>query len=520
MKFRRDDGSFDTDGVRAHGRHRLPRAGDRRRPSSSYPTEKIGENARAFRQLGLGYANLGALLMTRRRPVRLRRGPQHRRRDHRADDRSRLPQVGRDRRRGRAPTTSTRRTARPTTAVMRMHRDASYKLDADGVKGELVEAAQRSWDEAVELGDEHGYRNAQATVLAPTGTISFLMDCDTTGIEPDFSLVKFKELVGGGQMTIVNRTVPMALETLGYSATEIEQIVAYINDKSTIVGAPALQGRAPAGVRRRGRRAGDLAHGPHQDDGRGAAVPLGRDLEDGQPAADGDASTTSPRPTPRARSTASRRWRSTATARRPRRRCAPTPRTRPRPRQRPQARAAQDAARARVDHAQVLDRRPRGLHHRRQVRGRHRSARSSSPTSARRARRYGDAERVRDVDLDRPPVRGAARDLREEVQLHALRAGGDHQQPGDPVREVDARLHHALGREPLRRGPRRARGPRHPHQGGPGAQGGPAGDVHRRHRGAAPTAATGTATATRTVPRNRTRRPPTSRARRSPRPRR
>ena len=89
--------------------------------------------------------------------------------------------------------------------VMRMHRDASYELDDEGVKGELVEAARRSWDDAVELGDEHGYRNAQATVLAPTGTISFLMDCDTTGIEPDFSLVKFKELVGGGQMTIVNR---------------------------------------------------------------------------------------------------------------------------------------------------------------------------------------------------------------------------------------------------------------------------------------------------------------------------
>ena len=125
--------------------------------------------------------------------------------------------------------------------VMRMHRDASYELDDDGVKGELVAAAQRSWDEAVELGDEHGYRNAQATVLAPTGTISFLMDCDTTGIEPDFSLVKFKELVGGGQMTIVNRTVPMALETLGYSEAEVEQIVAYINDKGTIVGAPALK---------------------------------------------------------------------------------------------------------------------------------------------------------------------------------------------------------------------------------------------------------------------------------------
>src|SRR4026208_732550 len=98
---------------------------------------------------------------------------------------------------------------------------------------DLVAAARNAWDEAVELGDEHGYRNAQATVLAPTGTISFLMDCDTTGIEPDFSLVKFKELVGGGQMTIVNRTVPMALATLGYSESEVEQIEASSSDKST-----------------------------------------------------------------------------------------------------------------------------------------------------------------------------------------------------------------------------------------------------------------------------------------------
>jgi ribonucleoside-diphosphate reductase alpha chain len=124
---------------------------------------------------------------------------------------------------------------------MRMHRDASYEIDGEGIRGNLLEAARETWDEAVELGQEHGYRNAQATVLAPTGTISFLMDCDTTGIEPDFSLVKFKELVGGGQMTIVNRTVPMALETLGYSETEVEQIEAYINDKGTIIGAPGLK---------------------------------------------------------------------------------------------------------------------------------------------------------------------------------------------------------------------------------------------------------------------------------------
>src|ERR1700742_3830234 len=122
--------------------------------------------------------------------------------------------------------------------VMRMHRDASYQVDGTGIKGDLLAAAQRSWDEAVELGDEHGYRNAQATVFAPTGTISFLMDCDTTGIEPDFSLVKFQELVGGGSMTIVNRSVPLALATLGYSQNEIEQIDAFIAEKNTIVGAP------------------------------------------------------------------------------------------------------------------------------------------------------------------------------------------------------------------------------------------------------------------------------------------
>jgi ribonucleoside-diphosphate reductase alpha chain len=124
---------------------------------------------------------------------------------------------------------------------MRMHRDASYAIsDADCTDPDLLAAARRSWDEAVELGDQAGYRNAQATVLAPTGTISFLMDCDTTGVEPDFSLVKFKELVGGGQMTIVNRTVPLALQTLGYDDQQIEQIVAYVNEHGTIIGAPDL----------------------------------------------------------------------------------------------------------------------------------------------------------------------------------------------------------------------------------------------------------------------------------------
>jgi ribonucleoside-diphosphate reductase alpha chain len=126
-------------------------------------------------------------------------------------------------------------------AVMRMHRDATYAIPDTACRDSaLLEEARSVWERAVEAGDEHGYRNAQATVLAPTGTISFLMDCDTTGVEPDFSLVKFKELVGGGQMTIVNRTVPLALKTLGYGEEQVDQILAYVNEHGTIVGAPDL----------------------------------------------------------------------------------------------------------------------------------------------------------------------------------------------------------------------------------------------------------------------------------------
>ncbi|MDX6583337.1 MAG: ribonucleoside-diphosphate reductase alpha chain [Solirubrobacterales bacterium] len=239
MKFRRPDGSFDT----AEFEHTVDTvflAQEIVVGPSSYPTERIGDNARAFRQLGLGYANLGALLMSDGVP-------------YDSDEGRNIAGAITALMTGRGYRKSAEIAAAVGTydeypknreahnAVMRMHRDASYELSDEGVKGELVGAARRSWDEAVELGDEHGYRNAQATVLAPTGTISFLMDCDTTGIEPDFSLVKFKELVGGGQMTIVNQTVPMALEALGYSDHETEQIVAHINEKSTIIGAPALK---------------------------------------------------------------------------------------------------------------------------------------------------------------------------------------------------------------------------------------------------------------------------------------
>ena len=240
MKFRRADGSFDTVDFE-HAVDVVFLAQEIIVSPSSYPTEEIGDNARAFRQLGLGYANLGALLMSDGLPYDSDEGRNVAAAitalmTGRAYRQSALIAAG-----ATGPYDEYERNRDPHNGVMRMHRDASHEIDATGIKGELLEAAQRSWDEAVELGEEHGYRNAQATVLAPTGTISFLMDCDTTGIEPDFSLVKYKELVGGGQMTIVNRSVPLALRTLGYSDAEIDQIDAYITEKGTIVGAPGLK---------------------------------------------------------------------------------------------------------------------------------------------------------------------------------------------------------------------------------------------------------------------------------------
>jgi ribonucleotide reductase alpha subunit len=240
MKFRRADGSFDVDDFeRAVDIVFL--AQEIVVGFSSYPTEEIAANANAFRQLGLGYANLGALLMSDGLPYDSDEGRNVAAAitalmTGRAYRQSALIAGG-----ATGPYDEYAKNREPHNGVMRMHRDAAYDIDSTGIKGDLLGAAQRAWDEAVELGEEHGYRNAQATVLAPTGTISFLMDCDTTGIEPDFSLVKFKELVGGGQMTIVNRSVPLALQAMGYTDAEIDQIDAYIAQQNTIVGAPGLK---------------------------------------------------------------------------------------------------------------------------------------------------------------------------------------------------------------------------------------------------------------------------------------
>jgi ribonucleoside-diphosphate reductase alpha chain len=207
---------------------------------ADYPTEKIGETSRQFRQLGIGYANLGALLMALGLPYDSVEG-----RAWAATLTSLMT--------GHAYATSARTASRmgPFAGfadnerfmlnVLRMHRDASYQIQGgDAVPAEVMAASQQAWEVAVRDGEEYGVRNSQASVLAPTGTIGLMMDCDTTGIEPDLGLVKFKKLVGGGNMQIVNQTVPRALRKLGYSTAQIDDIVAYVDREKTILGAPHL----------------------------------------------------------------------------------------------------------------------------------------------------------------------------------------------------------------------------------------------------------------------------------------
>jgi ribonucleoside-diphosphate reductase alpha chain len=208
--------------------------------NSSYPTKAIEKNSHAYRPLGLGYANLGALLMSRGLPYDSDPG-----RDYAAaitalmtgEAYAQSARVARDH---GGPFAGYEINREPFLRVMRKHRDAMKDVNARNVPADLYHAARQSWDDAVELGEDFGYRNAQATVLAPTGTIGFMMDCDTTGVEPDIALVKYKKLVGGGMMKIVNTTVPMALKKLGYTAAPIGDIIAHIDARETIEGAPHL----------------------------------------------------------------------------------------------------------------------------------------------------------------------------------------------------------------------------------------------------------------------------------------
>jgi ribonucleoside-diphosphate reductase alpha chain len=238
LKFSDENGDFDVEGLRSSVQVVIT-AQEILVGNADYPTEKIGDITRRFRELGLGYANLGALLMSEGLPYDSEEG--------RA-----LAAAITALMTGVAYETSARMAARmgpfagfhdnseAMIKVLKMHRSAVASIDEELVPTALLSAAQEAWDSTVELAERHGVRNSQATVLAPTGTISFLMDCDTTGIEPDLGLVKTKKLVGGGTMSIVNHTVPRALRRLGYTTEQISAIVGHIDEHKTIVGAPHL----------------------------------------------------------------------------------------------------------------------------------------------------------------------------------------------------------------------------------------------------------------------------------------
>jgi ribonucleoside-diphosphate reductase alpha chain len=239
LKYLNEDGSFDIESFK-HTVELIFTAQEILVGYSEYPTESITKNAKAYRELGLGYANLGALLMAQGFPYDSEEG--------RAQAAAITALMT-----GHAYATSAKIAERVgpfagfhkdregVLRVLKMHRDEVSKIDASHVSEELLSSAAAAWDEAVELGALYGVRNAQASVLAPTGTIGLMMDCDTTGIEPDLGLVKLKKLVGGGTMSIVNQTVPRALKVLGYSKQEIDNIVAYIDEEKTILGAPDLK---------------------------------------------------------------------------------------------------------------------------------------------------------------------------------------------------------------------------------------------------------------------------------------
>jgi ribonucleoside-diphosphate reductase alpha chain len=239
LKFLNNDGSYDIEAYK-HTIETIFLAQEILVGYSEYPTEGIDKNARAYRELGIGYANLGATLMAKGLP-------------YDSDEGRAFAAALTSIMTGHSYATSARIAKRVGTfagypkdkegmnRVLRKHRDAVRDIDASLVPEELLSTAASVWDDAVELGEKYGVRNSQASVLAPTGTIGFMMDCDTTGVEPDFSLTKFKTLVGGGSMIIVNQTIPRALKTLGYSKAEAEDIVAYIHEHGTVVGAPHLK---------------------------------------------------------------------------------------------------------------------------------------------------------------------------------------------------------------------------------------------------------------------------------------
>ncbi len=240
MRFVDAGGEFDVAGFRA-AVDTLIIAQEILVDNASYPTRAIERNSHDYRPLGLGYANLGALLMSRGLPYDGDAGRHYAAAITALMTGQAYASSARISRDHGGPFAGYERNREPFLRVMRKHRDAMKDINGGFVPDDLFEAAAEAWDEAVELGEEFGYRNAQTTVLAPTGTIGFMMDCDTTGIEPDIALVKYKKLVDGGVMKIVNQSIPGALARLGYTEPQVKAIIDYIDEMETIEGAPHLR---------------------------------------------------------------------------------------------------------------------------------------------------------------------------------------------------------------------------------------------------------------------------------------
>ena len=239
MKFRSEDGEFDIESF-CHAVSITITAQEIEVDNASYPTQKIAQNSHDYRPLGLGYANLGALLMARGLPYDSEEGRAYASAVTalmcgQAYRQSALIAKEMD------PFNGFKKNREPMMRVMKMHGLAADRIEDRYVPGDLLTAARKVWDEVYAIGREYGFRNSQTTVLAPTGTIGFMMDCDTTGVEPDIALVKYKKLVGGGFLKIVNQTVPLALKSLGYIDEQIEHISAFIDKNDTIEGAPHMK---------------------------------------------------------------------------------------------------------------------------------------------------------------------------------------------------------------------------------------------------------------------------------------
>jgi ribonucleoside-diphosphate reductase alpha chain len=239
MKFRKDDGGFETDRFLAAVRTAIT-AQEILVDRASYPTPEIEQNSLDYRPLGLGFANLGALLMSKGLPYDSDEGRNYAgtitalMHGEAYAQSSRIAEL-------RGPFAGYHRNQKPMLRVIGKHRKAAKSIAKLGVPKDMLAVTKKVWDECYALGQKHGYRNGQVTVLAPTGTIGFMMDCDTTGVEPDIALIKYKKLVGGGMLKIVNQTVPLALQELGYSPTEQAAIGAFLETHETIEGAPFLK---------------------------------------------------------------------------------------------------------------------------------------------------------------------------------------------------------------------------------------------------------------------------------------